>query len=1504
MKKILGLDLGTNSIGWALVNDDEKTIEGMGSRIIPISQDILGKFDSGNSVSQTAERTTFRSVRRLRERQLLRRERIHRVLNIMGFLPEHYKQDIDFIEHPGEFIFNTEPKIAWKKNDHGNFEFLFQNSFKEMCKDFQLNQPQILQNNKKIPYDWTLYYLRKKALTQKIEKEELAWILLNFNQKRGYYQLRGKEEDSSDKAVEFYTLKVTDVTVDEPQKGKIDIWYNIFLENGWIYRRASKIPLFNWIGQIKEFIVTTEINEDGTIKKDKEGKEKRSFRAPSEDDWTLIKKKTEFSIENSNKTVGTYIYDVLLQNPSQKIKGKLIRTIERSFYRNELKEILNKQKEYHPELNDKNLFYSCVNELYPNNEIHRKVLQQSIDFTKLFIEDIIFYQRPPKSKKSLIADCKYEYRTYKNEEGITKRVPLKCVTKSHPLYQEFRLWKFVKDLKIYEREKNIEGKLYYDYDVTNDFIGSEEEIVKIFDWLKERENIKQDILFSSYFKIKKKKGDLQHPYRWNYVEDKPYLCNETHAQIKKYVSKVSDFNSDFLCLRTEMELWHILYSVTDKVEIEKALRNYAKKHNLPNEFADNLKRIKPFEGEYGSYSEKALKKLLPLMRMGKYWNYDLIDENTKQRIDKIITGEFDESIQDQVRNKTINLSQPDNFRALPEWLATYVVYNRHSEASEYIKWNSPSELEKYIDEFKQYSLRNPIVEQVVTETLRVVRDIWKTYGNISEIHIELGREMKNTAKKRAEITQKNVENENTNIRLKYLLAELSTHADVENVRPNSPNQIEILKIYEEGVLQSGIEIPDEINKILKSKEPSKTELIRYKLWLEQKYRSPYTGEMIPLSKLFTPSYQIEHIIPQSKYFDDSLSNKVICESVVNARPYKDNQLAYEFIANNEGRIIPELSHTNKSVKIFTLPEYEAFVKQNYGSNYSKRKKLLMAEIPDDFIERQLNDTRYISKYIKGLLSNIVREENEFEPTSKNVIITTGLITDTLKQSWGLNDIWNKLITPRFERLNGLTNSTLFGQWENKGGKSVFQINIPIEYQKGFNKKRIDHRHHAMDALVTACATRRHVNYLNNEAAKSTAKESRSDLRDKLCYKNKIDDKGNYQWLFNKPWTTFTEDTTIKLNDIVISFKQNLRVINKKANYYEHYVDGKKIIDRQVKGDNWAIRKPLHKDTVSGAVNLRFRKSVQLSVAIENWEKLVNKSLKKKISQLIEEGYDKKEIIKYFSELDYMWQDQNILKPEIYYFSDEKDPLVASRKSINSSFNSKVIESVTDSGIRKILSEHLAIYNEEKNGKITEHPELAFSPEGIDEMNKNIRKLNNGKEHAPICKVRISEKKGKKFNVGTIGNKKAKYVEAAKGTNLFFAVYKNKDEKRVYDTIPFNLVVERQKQGLLSVPETNEAGDKLLFFLSPNDLVYVPNNEEIMSGVIDKNHLNKNRIYKVVSSNNAQCFFIPHNVASPIVSTTELGANNKAEKSWNEEMIKEICVPLKINRLGNISMYEI
>lgn len=158
MKKILGLDLGTNSIGWAVVNADNVirenetsflkpvSISASGSRIIPMDEGVLGDFDKGNTKSQTKDRTDKRGTRRLLERNLLRRERLLRVLKLMDFLPEHYAEKIDSY---GKFIDDSEPKLAWRKGLDGKFEFIFKDSFNEMLDDFAKNHQQLVADGKK-----------------------------------------------------------------------------------------------------------------------------------------------------------------------------------------------------------------------------------------------------------------------------------------------------------------------------------------------------------------------------------------------------------------------------------------------------------------------------------------------------------------------------------------------------------------------------------------------------------------------------------------------------------------------------------------------------------------------------------------------------------------------------------------------------------------------------------------------------------------------------------------------------------------------------------------------------------------------------------------------------------------------------------------------------------------------------------------------------------------------------------------------------------------------------------------------------------------------------------------------------------------------------------------------------------------------------------------------------------------------------------------------------------
>lgn len=1307
----------------------------------------------------------------------------------------------------------------------------------------------------KVPYDWTLYYLRKKALEKAVSGQELAWILLSFNQKRGYYQIRGKEqEEKKDCKLEFYELKVVDVVGTSAGKAK-QREFCVRLENGMECSiKASEKP--DWVGKMKEFVVITYLNEDGTPKKDKAGKDETKMEVFKEGDWGHLKRRAESRLDRSDTTVGAYIFDALLENPKQKIRGGLVQTIDREYYKRELVMILQKQRQFIPQLTDRELYEACVKTLYQQNEAYRKSISER-DFVYLLVDDVIFYQRPLKSKKSLIDDCPYEFHEYKDEEGNTVKKFLKCIAKSHPLYQEFRLWQFVSNLRIYEQGgdagvQSVDGK-----DVTQELLPDEESRVKLFDYLNDVSSVSEEGLLKGYFKIKKPKDkDAVLPYRWNYVQDKSYPCNETRGEMLARLKKAS-IGADFLNRDAEEALWHILYSVSDSKELGKALRRYALCCQIENVegFVCAFKNFPPFKSDYGAYSAKAIKRLLPLMRMGKYWSEEQIDGRSMERIRKIIDGEVDDAISQRTRENTSRLASVESFRGLPLWLACYVVYDRHSEAGDSIRWETPDDIDKYLKAFKQYSLRNPVVEQVLTETLRVVRDVWKKHGHIDEIHVELGRDLKNPAEKRAKMSKQMVENENTNLRIKALLEEfLNPEYRIENVKPYSPSQQELLKIYEETVLNSVGELDADIASIKKkfeqtekAKRPSSSDVQRYKLWLEKNYRSPYTGQPISLARLFTSDYEIEHIIPQSKYFDDSLSNKVICEAEVNR--LKGNALAYEFIQKYGGDEVP-LSG-GETVRILKEEKYRECVETIYKHNRAKMRKLLMEEIPDEFIERQLNDTRYVSKLIKGLLSNIVREEDEREATSKRVIVCSGKVTDRLKREWGVDAAWNHIILPRFERMNEKTKSDEFTARSKEG--HLIPV-VPLALQKGFSKKRIDHRHHAMDAIVIACTTRNHVNLLSNEAALSANADNRRKLSRKLRRYEEVvlsDGKRYVPKEFKKPWPGFASDVENTLQGIVVSFKQNLRILTKTSNYFCHFVDGKKRMEKQTKGDGWAVRKPLHEDSVYGKVDLNF--------------------VKLNAGQLFARR-----------------------KPigDVFLSKNKK---TKNPEEVKKAIEEK-IKKITDTGIQKILFAHL--------DKYADQPTLAFTPEGIEEMNRNIKELNGGKDHQPIWKVREYES-GNKFAVGKKGNKRAKFVKVAKGNNLFFAVTEkdevnkktgNVEKVRSCRAIPLQEALEKKKR-------KQELDENASFFLSPNDLVYLPTVEERERLFLGETLLtiDKRRIYKMVSAraDENRCFFVLAQVAAVIQNEFGSGNKNSLEKAITGEKIIEHCVPLKVNRLGEI-----
>lgn len=86
MKKILGLDLGTTSIGWAFIHESESDSEqteiiGAGVRLVPLSKDEIAEFSAGQQISTNANRTLARSARRGLQRYKLRRAALLKVLS-------------------------------------------------------------------------------------------------------------------------------------------------------------------------------------------------------------------------------------------------------------------------------------------------------------------------------------------------------------------------------------------------------------------------------------------------------------------------------------------------------------------------------------------------------------------------------------------------------------------------------------------------------------------------------------------------------------------------------------------------------------------------------------------------------------------------------------------------------------------------------------------------------------------------------------------------------------------------------------------------------------------------------------------------------------------------------------------------------------------------------------------------------------------------------------------------------------------------------------------------------------------------------------------------------------------------------------------------------------------------------------------------------------------------------------------------------------------------------
>lgn len=358
---------------------------------------------------------------------------------------------------------------------------------------------------------------------------------------------------------------------------------------------------------------------------------------------------------------------------------------------------------------------------------------------------------------------------------------------------------------------------------------------------------------------------------------------------------------------------------------------------------------------------------------------------------------------------------------------------------------------------KRGSLRNPVVEQIVEQVRHLVNAIISDESLVSredrlagrfEIRVETARELKASQKHRAAATKNNRDRQKTNEKLREELK-------ASDIRPTSRN------------------------------------LLRYKLWLEAEKESPYSMQpisKIPFAHIFDDRYyEVDHIIPRSRFFDDSFNNKVLVETKENSD--KGNRTAYEYM-ESKGQ----------------LAAFERWVRQHKGFSKRKKENLLADAIPEDFVQRQLKETQYINRYLLKKLGEVCH----------TVTPTTGKITAYLRKRWGLDDLLQSLNLDRYKAAGAVKTT------ENKHGKTFYHIE---EWGK-----RSDHRHHAVDALVVALTSRSIIQRLNTLHARQNLPDS---------------------WHVPPPIDRLVSRAEALIEGISVSHRQRNRVATKSTNRYKH-----------------------------------------------------------------------------------------------------------------------------------------------------------------------------------------------------------------------------------------------------------------------------------------------------------------------------------------------------------------
>jgi len=619
------------------------------------------------------------------------------------------------------------------------------------------------------------------------------------------------------------------------------------------------------------------------------------------------------------------------------------------------------------------------------------------------------------------------------------------------------------------------------------------------------------------------------------------------------------------------------------------------------------------------------------------------------------------------------------------------------------------------------SLRQPIVEKILNQMVNVVNAIIEKYGKPDEIRVELARELKQSKEERNDADKAMSKRQRENDAITKRLEEFGLRA--------TRNNIIKWRLYEE--------IDNEEKKL--------------------NAMCVYCGQPISLTEALRGNeVDIEHIIPKSKLFDDSQSNKTLAHRHCNKN--KNDLTAYDFMKGK-----PDV----------VFNEYVERVNQLYANHIigkAKRDKLLMTEskIPDNFIDRQLRESQYIAKKAREILQTICH----------NVWSTSGTVTAELRHLWGWDDVTMNLQMTKYREL-GLTHQV---EWESEHGKNKHQKEVITDWTK-----RDDHRHHAVDALTIACTKQGFIQRFNTLSAARTRADMMFDVDERsLEFKEKRSLLEKYI-IGEQP--LIVDEVEKAVSNILISFKSGKKVavlgkrkVGKRGN--------KKVVQEKI----IVPRGALSEQFVYGRIKTQ-EENKPVKYLFENPQLIFNPTIKAKVEErlLMFDGDVKNAIASLKKVPIYLDNEKTVVLEKATCLKDE----YVIKYTVDTNFNKT--DKVVDPKIKEILQNRLKKFGGKekeafKDVQLEDKTVIKwYEDEGLERPIKSVRCFTGLSAVVPVKKDE---------NGNDIG-----FVKP--GNNHHIAIYTDTEENKQQHVCTFWHAVERKKYGVpVIIKNTNEVWDKI------------------------------------------------------------------------------------------------